>query len=51
MVITRLDAKIMDKIVSTQVIEKEDAKEKYDDAVAGGKVAVLATKEEHNRQL
>ena len=32
---------IGDSIISTKIIDKESAREKYDDAVAGGKAAVL----------
>ena len=39
---TEFEAEIDEKIIKTRVIDKETAKEKYDDAVAGGKAAVMA---------
>ena len=41
-VLAKFDAIIDDRVVYTKVTEKEKAKEQYDDAVAGGKAAVLA---------
>ena len=34
-----------DKEVETKIKEKEKAKEVYEDAIAGGKAAVMATQE------
>lgn len=47
---TRLRALIGDKIVEAAIKEKEEAKEKYDDAIAAGNTAILAEESEkkHN---
>lgn len=40
--LAKFEAVIDDRVVATKVMEKEKAKEKYDDAVAQGNAAVLA---------
>ena len=41
-ILANFSAKIGDRTINTKVIEKEKAKEKYDDAIAGGHTAVMA---------
>ena len=43
-VLASFEAKIGDRVINTKVTEIESAKEAYDDAVAGGKAAVMAQK-------
>lgn len=43
--VTKLIAEIGDKVIEAKIKNKEEAKEQYDDAVAGGKAAVYATRE------
>lgn len=43
-IVERLVAVIGDKVVEASIREKEEAKEKYDDAIAGGHAAVIAEK-------
>ena len=40
--LAKFEASIEDKVVVTKIIKKEKAREKYDDAVAGGNAAVMA---------
>ena len=47
---TEFEAEIDEKIIKTRVIDKETAKEKYDDAVAGGKAAVMAQRKTHKTE-
>jgi Ca-activated chloride channel family protein len=49
-VVSRLVVRIGDKTVEAQVKELEEAKEKYDDAIAGGNAAVFAKKEKKNEE-
>lgn len=39
--VTRLTAQIGDKLIDASIREKEDAKDKYDDAMAAGNTAML----------
>ena len=41
-ILSKLSAQIDGKIVETKVQSKEEAKETYDDAIAGGNAAVMA---------
>lgn len=43
-VVTKLVATINDKTIEAQIKEKQQAKEKYDDAVAAGNTAIFAEK-------
>ena len=47
-VVTKLTAEIDDKLIEAKIKQKEVAKEQYSDAIASGKVAILATKEKKN---
>ena len=40
--LSKFEAIIDDKVVETKVVEKEKAKEKYEDAIASGNAAVMA---------
>ena len=42
----KFEAKIEDRVISTKVIEKAKARERFEDAVAAGKAAVIAEKRE-----
>ena len=44
--VTRLSAIIGDKLVEANIRHKEEAKEKYDDAIASGNTAFMAEKSE-----
>ena len=50
-VLAKFEAVIDDKVVVTKVTEKESAKEKYDDAIAGGNAAVLAERKKKDETL
>lgn len=41
-----LQVQVGDKIIEAKIEKKEEAKEKYDDAMAAGKLAVMAEKAE-----
>ena len=43
-IVSSLSARIGDKLIEASIREKEEAKEKYDDAIAAGNAAVLAEK-------
>lgn len=49
-VISKLICTIGDKVVEAKVQSKEEAKQKYDDAIAGGKAAVYAEKKSEERE-
>lgn len=40
--ITRFEVQIDDRVMQTRIIEKKSARERYSDAVAGGKAAIVA---------
>ena len=46
---TCLTATIGDKVIQSKIQEKEEAKEKYDDAIAGGHAAIIAEKSEKRK--
>ena len=47
-VVSKFVFKIGDKVVESKIYEKEEAKEKYDDAVATGKsAAIMGSKSDH----
>ena len=46
----KFEATIDDRVISTRVIDKQAAKERYDDAVAGGKAAVYAERQVNNEK-
>ena len=48
-VVTSLTAMIGDKVIEAKIQDKEEAKEKYDDAIAGGHAAVLGEKSEKKK--
>ena len=50
-VLAKFQAVIDDKVIVTKVQDKESAKEKYEDAVAGGKAAVLAERKKKDETL
>ena len=45
------EATLDDKVIKTQIKEKESAKEQYDDAIAGGRAAVLAQKSQKDQTI
>ena len=47
----KLEAEIDDRKVVTQVREKEQAQEKYDDAIAAGNTAVLAERSTEKKEV
>ena len=47
-VLSKLVAQIDGKTVEARVKAKEEAKERYDDAIAAGNAAVMAEREEKN---
>ena len=47
--LTRLCAQIGDKLIEANIREKEEAKEKYDDAIASGHTAFMAEKSEKKK--
>lgn len=47
--VTKLSAQIGDKLIEAQIKEKEEAKEKYDDAMAAGNTAILGTQDEKKK--
>ena len=49
--LANLEAFIGDKQIKTQVVEKEEAKERYEDAMAAGNAAVLAERESADKTL
>ena len=49
-VIKSLIAQIDEKIIVAQIKSKEEAKDKYDDAMASGKTAVYAEKSQKNKE-
>ncbi len=42
---------IDDRTIEAQIKAEEEAKEKYDDAVASGNTAVLAVKDDNNSRI
>ena len=50
-VLSKLVAKLGDKEVETKIKEKEKAKEMYEDAIAGGKMAVMAQNETQEKLM
>ena len=48
--LTKFEAIIEDRVINTRVIDKESARERYDDAVAGGKAAVIAERKEKKEE-
>ena len=44
--LTKFEAQINDRVINTRVIDKTVARERFDDAVAGGKAAVIAERNE-----
>jgi hypothetical protein len=49
-VVTKLIAEIDNKVVEAKIKAKEEAKEEYDDAIASGKAAVYASREQKNTE-
>ena len=49
-VFSKLQAQIDGRTVTAKVQEKEEAKERYDDAVASGKAAVLAERDSDKKE-
>jgi len=47
--VTKLCAQIGDKLIEANIKEKEEAKEKFDDAIAAGHTAVMAEKSEKKK--
>ena len=50
-VLSKLVATIDDRTVEAQVKQKEEAKERYDDAIAAGNAAVFAEREEKSESM
>ena len=48
-IMTSLTATIGDKVIQSKIQEKEEAKEEYDDAIAGGHAAIIAEKSEKRK--
>ena len=50
-VLAKFEATIDDRTIYTKVAEKGSAREKYDDAIAGGKAAILAERKSKDEVL
>ena len=50
-VLADFDAKIDDRVIQTKVKDKEEAKEDYEDAVAGGNAAVIAERSKKKEEV
>jgi hypothetical protein len=50
-VVSKLFVKIDDKLVESKIMEKEKAKEEYDDAIASGHSAALMQESEEDKDL
>eukprot|EP00347_Sterkiella_histriomuscorum_P014103 403362158 len=50
-IVSKLQIELGDRIVEGKVMEKQQAREKYDDAIAGGNAAVLVQEKEKNKDL
>jgi hypothetical protein len=50
-VITNVNFKLGGKEVSSKVVLKEIAKEKYEDAIAGGKAAMIVEESEKSKDI
>ena len=48
--LSKFEAIIDDKVVETKVVEKEKAKEKYEDAIASGNAAVMAERSKQKEE-
>ena len=46
-ILTKLIIEINDKVIEANVTEKQDAREKYEDAVANGNFAVMAERQQY----
>eukprot|EP00347_Sterkiella_histriomuscorum_P005979 403354535 len=50
-IVSKLQIELGDRIVEGKIMEKQQAREKYDDAIAGGNAAVLVQEKEKNKDL
>ena len=49
--LANLEVSIDDRVMITKIIDKEDAKEKYDDSVAAGKAVVMAERKKKDEVM
>ena len=50
-VVSKMSVTVGEKTVEAKVMEKKEAKQKYDDAVAGGKFAAMLQEDAHNPEF
>ena len=51
MIVSKLVIQIGERVVEGKILEREQAQEKYDDAIAGGNAAVLVEENKKNKDL